>query len=788
MNSRSYFILTGAVSLFAAGNASAQQASQSTGDAVGATAVPEEVIVTARRREETLQDVPISITAISGDTLRNQNVREVTDLAVPSLAITAQASLRNLVSFAIRGQRSQESQLLTDPPVGTYFAEVVQPRPYGFGKSLYDIQSVQVLKGVQGTLFGRNMTGGAVLVEPNQPEFTFSGEVRAQAGNFDLREAYGMLNLPLGETAALRVAGMTHERRGFSRDVSTGRDYDDEDFDTFRASFLFKPSDALESLTIADYFKSEENGTAAFMTAANFESGPLATQENLRSRGLPLANLPAQVAEAQAQFAARNFTLDMGAGEGGLLDAPGDLPYEKLENWGVQNKTAIELGGATLKNIIGYRELTRSNVQDYDGIPAFLINPFQTTSLRNFSEEIQLQGAILSDRLDYTVGAYYFEEKGKDGALPNTLPELTILGARLPVATTPASLFTAENIGRGKATTYAAYVAGSYDLTDRWTLAAGLRYNNDKREVTLSPKRPNLGVCQFDDDNVPATPAPPISDCVFSNEKDWSAMTWDATLQYQPSAATSAYASVRRGFRAGGFSMRAQSEAALRAFDPETVQEYELGLKNSLPTSFGHINTSAAIFFQDSEDVQRQAPTGVDTDGDGQADTVVTIIRNIAAQEGYGGELEGNVAFDNGLTVGSFYSYVKVDVTQGLQPGEAEMRGIPQHMAGLNIAYRLPLNSALGDLTASAGASWQSETYLDDFDGAPGIQDAYTLAKFRLSWDDIHGSGFGASLFVNNAFDELYRVGVLGLIREVGFMSSVYGEPRNYGAEISYRF
>ena len=747
----------------------------------------QEIVVTARRREEFLQDVPISVTAISEEALRDQNVRDITDISAPSLAITVQASLRNLVSFAIRGQRSQESQVLTDPPVGTYFAEVVQPRPYGFGKIMYDIQSVQVLKGVQGTLFGRNMTGGAVLVEPNAPKTDFESEVHFQLGNLALAEVYGMVNIPLGETAAVRLAALTHQRDGFSRDLSTGRDYDDEDFDSFRASLLLKPNDELESTFVADYFSSEEHGTAAFLTAANFTQGSLATQERLRLTGLPLANIPADFANAQALFRQDRFLLEMGAGEGGLLDAPGDFPFETLTNWGVQNRTTYDLGSATLKNIIGYRDLERDNVQDYDGIPAFIINPTQTTALENFSEELQLQGTAFADRLNYTVGAYYFEEKGIDGAYPNTLPELTILGARLPLTTTPASLFTAENVAEAKATTYAAYLAGTYSLTDQLTLAAGVRYNYDEREATLSPNRPNLGVCQFDVDNVPATPPPPLSECIFHNDKNWDAITWDVTLQYEPSNTIMTYASAREGFRAGGFSLRAQSSAAFEAFDPEYVLEYEIGLKNQFLLDAGSLRTSAAVYFQDSTDVQRQAPTGIDTNGDGVADTVVTLIRNISAQETIGGELEANFAFDNGFSVGAWYSYVKVDVTEGLQAGEAEMRGIPENQAGLNLTYRREL-SGEGTVYASGNFTYQSEVDLDDFDGEFAHEDAYTLAKFRLGVDGLNGTGFGAAFFINNAFDELYRVGVLGLIREIGFLSSVYGEPRNYGVEVSYKF
>ena len=134
------------------------------------------------------------------------------------------------------------------------------------------------------------------------------------------------------------------------------------------------------------------------------------------------------------------------------------------------------------------------------------------------------------------------------------------------------------------------------------------------------------------------------------------------------------------------------------------------------------------MYFQDSTDVQRQAPTGIDTNGDGVADTVVTLIRNISAQETIGGELEANFAFDNGFSVGAWYSYVNVDVTEGLQAGEAEMRGIPQNQAGLDLTYRRELTGK-GSAYASANFTYQSDVDLDDFDGVYAHEDAYTLAK-----------------------------------------------------------
>jgi iron complex outermembrane recepter protein len=251
-----------------------------------------EITVTARRRTEALQDTPISVSALSGEQLERSGVTDVQALQyrTPSLSITSSQSQRNTVAFSLRGQRTQETQLFSDPPVGTYFAEVVQPRPYGFGQSLYDLESVQVLKGVQGTLFGRNMTGGAILVEPRHPRLgIFEGEVRAQYGKYDLRDLFGVVNVPLGDVAAIRVAGKTRERDGWAREVTSGLRYDNQNYDSFRVSALIEPAANIESLTVFDWFDLDENGTASFLTAVRFPS-VLTNYENLRRAGFIDAN------------------------------------------------------------------------------------------------------------------------------------------------------------------------------------------------------------------------------------------------------------------------------------------------------------------------------------------------------------------------------------------------------------------------------------------------------------------------------------------------------------------
>lgn len=754
-----------------------------------------DIVVTARRRDEALQDVPISVSAISGEQLSKSGVTDIQGLQyrTPSLSITSGQSQRNTVSFSLRGQRAQETQLFTDAPVGTYFAEVVQPRPYGFGNTLFDLQSVQVLKGVQGTLFGRNMTGGAVLIEPAHPKLgEFSGEIKGQYGNYDMHDIYGMVNIPLGDTFALRLSGKTRERDGWSHDIGSGLDLDNQNYDAFRVSALWQPTDAIESLTIFDWYKSKENGTASFLTSVRFPSA-LSNYEGLRAAGLIDTNIPAQFAEAQRLFQQKRFTLNSGSGNGSNLDAFG-LPKEDIKNWGVTNKTTWELSDSlTLKNIFGYRKQQRTVVQDYDGIPAFLIAPTQFAKTRNISEELQLQVKAFDNRLDLILGGFYFEEKGLDGSLANTLPELNIVGAGLNPRTASATLFLTNNPGEGYARSAAAFAAGTFKITDQFSVSGGLRYNYDKRKITVSPSQPNFpnadgtfGRCSFDTDvSTPGTQTVPFADCFFTNQKSFKEWTYDATVQYEPSPEVTTYASYRHGFRAGGFSTRATSSVTLAPFQPEFVDEYEIGLKTNTPLGAGRLTTSTAIFRQDGSDVQKQRATFI-------GGNVFTIVDNTAKQRNTGGEFEATFNTDN-FSLTGFYSYTKVKILEGAAIAtiglpEIAQRGVPKHQAGATATLSPPVSEKLGELNFVLNYTWRSAIFLDDFE-LEGKQPAYSLVNLRAEINNVGGSGASVAAFVNNALNETYRIGVLGLIAEgLGFQNSVYGEPRTYGLELGYKF
>jgi len=752
----------------------AQQENPATSESAVSATDMEEVVVTARRREESLQDVPISVTAVTGSQLQEAGVTDILSMqaVTPALGASTQGTSRNNLGLSLRGQRTNESQLLTDSPVGTYFAEVLQARNNGFALSMYDLASVQVLSGVQGTLFGRNMTGGALLVEPNGPTNDVEGEIRITGGNYDLADVYGMLNLPMGEKAALRIAAKTRQRDGFSTDVSDGRDYDDQNYDSIRVSLKLEPGAGIESTTIYDWLESKTHGPALYPTAVNPAAPAIGGYTYFRSLGYDIADPVAEFA-AQESYGRQEF--DQGFGDGGTLDAYGFPTSETIRNWGITNRSSMPVGELMVKNIFGYRSLYYENFQDLDGVPAFLINSQQLKDIEQYSNELQLQGELVDGRLTFVTGVYYFLEKGQDGATSQQFPELALASQGLPLDT-PAILFRNKTGGTGRAEAYAGYLAGTFELTPQVDLSAGLRYTKDKRKVEVTQSLPQAGVCIFRQSD--GTPFP-FEDCAQSNHASWDAVTWDVTLQYEPNDALTVYASTRKGFRAGGFSMRAASVEELQPFDPEKVQEYELGLKNRFRFDGAMLSTSAAVFFQDYTNVQKQS-SGIDAAGN-----VTTIIENTAAQENYGGELSAMLSagpFDFNLS----YAYVDVNVTKGRKEGEYELVGAAHHQLGASLGYSRQIGN-LGVANANVNASYRGKVYLDKND-VQGEEGGYTLFNLRAGLDEIGGSGFGVAAFVNNLTDEWYRLGVIGIYKEAGYISSTYGEPRMYGMEVSYRF
>jgi iron complex outermembrane receptor protein len=664
-----------------------------------------DIVVTARRIEERLQDVPISITVFNQAQLTSRNINNGSDLAIytPSLSANSNFGSEN-TTFAIRGFTQE---IGTAPSVGVYFADVVTPRgasnglPTGDGLvpgMLFDLQNVQVLKGPQGTLFGRNTTGGAVLVVPQKPTHELEGYVEGSYGNFNMWRVQGVLNIPLSETFRVRL-GVDHQSRDGYLNNNNGsgpKRLGDVDYTGVRLSIVGDLTPDLENYTIATYNKSDNTGSVQKLVAAN-PSG--------------LGNLAlGQLTPGQPNYQGAGF-YDVGQGYT-------NNPYSKLEQWQVINTTTWKASdNLTVKNIVSYSQFKQDLNTAIFGTN-FFVGPYgtpftgttpppnlHTANESTFTEELQFQGTSSDDRLTWQAGGY-FELARPLGLTGSQSPFLAscinsatfqctdplgtaatgqILQALFNPLTPPATAaFLATQIpqhvgtvnytvGRTSYRDVGAYAQATYKFTDQIKLTGGFRYTWDREENTSLQQ---VNVLRFADFGTPfpfptgyglyPTPVPPGTNgnqttnprctkpdtaptCVSEYRQSTSAPTWLIDLDWTPSPDLLIYAKYARGYRAGTIAPNVSSP--FNYVRPEKVDTYEIGLKTSFNGGIrGTFNIAA--FYNDFSNQQLQLGFNAKP-GSGQASTAAPV--NVNKSEIYGFELDGTLSPFNGLDL--FYSY-----------------------------------------------------------------------------------------------------------------------------------
>lgn len=782
----------------------------------------EEVVVTARRREERLQDVPISISALDAPAMEQLKIERPEDLQGQVSSFMVQGASKDQMQMGLRGQFVNDTLGTTDAPVNVYFNEALVSRPMGTNQSMYDLAQVQVLKGVQGTLFGRNSTGGALILKPATPGDQFEASVRGTYGNYNHMELQGMVNVPLGDTLAVRVAAKTFSRDGFAKNISTGQELEDKDLDSWRVSLLWRPTEAIDSLTIYDHFKQDASSQNAFTLHAVNPSAPaIAGYNRLALASLSPAlqalfptlagafpgTMQALLAEQQRRDNPMNMRSEIGQGRPNE-DFLGEFGSQ-AENWGVQNVTSVAFDGFTLKNIAAYREMDVSGVNDLDGSDAGLIASFQGGAYDLFSEELQALGTALDGKLDWVAGLYYMNEKGDDFGDSNQFNALTVEGTRLG---TFQALFNGTNLSAALAaanaaaaaaskkgitsgdvenTSMAAYTGLTYRFNDTWTLAGGLRYTEDERTYVATSRTEfvNTGVvrCDFLVEQSNGTFAPlPIDQCDPEASKTFSKLTYDGTLTYNFSTDAMMYGAYRRGYRSGGFNGRARSFEALVPYDPEQVDEFEVGFKSDFELGDAPARLNGAVFYQDYADIQRQTAVNLGSN------TIATVIQNAASGSIYGGELEFEVRPADFISLSMFYSYVDGKYDEYVDPGTgADLSDewlvfAPKTMLGATLNLYTPMGQ-LGELAWTLNTSIQSSQHLDDRDTALD-QEGYQLINASVNWAQIAGTNLELRLWGRNLTDQKYKVGGVGILDVAGFSSALWGAPRTYGIDLTYRF
>ena len=727
----------------------------------------EEIVITARRREENINSVPVAVTALTSVDLRAKNIQTAEDLQnyVPSLNVSSSVT-RDDYTFSLRGMGptggSGPGAVLAGGGTGvvTYFADVPTS---GAGPGLfYDLESVQVAAGPQGTLFGKNTTGGAVLFVPKKPINDFEGSIEFGLGDYNMKTATAVVNVPLVDnTVLLRIAGQFLDRDGFTIDRGpffAGKDYDNRDYWALRASLLLRPFDDLENTTIFSALHSEGNGDGFVLTAAN----PAGSFGSLLS---PI------LAEQQAS-GIRSTSLS--ANE-----------IDRRYNYGIINTTRWSISEQwQFKNIFSYQVQKWRNSEDVDGTSLVLddlvpVGQGWHTQVGTYTEEPQIQGTALDDRLKITAGAYY--EDGHNLA-PQPYQVQVALGNFLinQIDQTNAE----RSRGLYAQTTYD--LGGLYSSLNGLKLTTGYRYTWDNYSYGIASFSPSNGnAC------LTSSGTYPDNDCAFSASGQSGGSSWTLGLDYQLPAAL-VYVRSGRGYVPGGFNpsfgfTSGGVDTPQFRFAPESVIDVELGIKSEFSIAGAPTQVTADIFHSDYTDIQRYVsevlPGGIASN----------FTANASEAEIEGFEFQGSIAPVNGLTLTATYSYnhgkyTKVDPAAAPSLVGVPFAYLPQNKASVGATYKLPLGQTIGEYSLGLFYSYQSR-----FFDAPSVQpfdyiEGYGLLNARIDWNHVFQTSLDASFFVTNATDKIYRVGQYNDLVANGYITSFYGQPRMWGVQLRYRF
>jgi iron complex outermembrane receptor protein len=816
--------------LFSPATAAAQQTetSGSASQSQSSRATIEDIVVTAQRREERAQDVPIVISAFSSQELQKMNISEAQDLygSVPSLVVGNQGTTsRDAQVFSIRGQTTG---FLALPSVATYFSEVPLvaaislPLQGGHG-NFVDLENVQVLSGPQGTLFGRNTTGGAVLLTPKRPTNDFEGYVQGSLGNYDLRNIEGAVNVPvIDDKLMIRLTGAYYDRRGFTKDLVWNKWRDDQNWYMGRVGIQLNPTETISN-----------NLTVTASRSRNNSAGYVHRQFNPFGSAVGCSGTACDVYDRQTEIAQQI---------GPRRTRFGQDAYTNIDSFAAINTTDIELTDhLTLRNIVSYQnlkvdyggdtdatplqvyQLTQNSqfanfpipgLTDEFGIPVGGFNNGGRTEhprdhLKQFSEEIQLQGKLLDGNLDFAVGAFIIDAK-PDGLWESRAVQFcpAIYTGNAQICRASRSLGGVTNKSRALyAQATLDFGAVSEALSDL-RLTGGYRYTWDTvlgHSTTWTDTADGRFRCSTNGQTVSN-----LDDCGFSATLKTGAPTWTIGLDYKPFSGLMVYAKATRGYKAGGFNNIAVREE-YQTFQPERLTSYEGGFKSNwrLAGAPGLLNVT--YHYADYQNIQRPGSDFNPLTGVGGAAILA------AAGTIQGVEAEASISPWQGFTIGGTLSHTDAEYTDysftslgtdfTCLPGGGFARAgfgqkvdatcmpfqfVTPWMYNIHADAELPLANDLGTLNlyvSYSHFSGQPTAPAGDPSFEPGsILEAYGLLNASLDWRNVANSGVDLGLFVTNATNKLYRVSNTNIFNGIGVWSSLYGEPRMFGMKLRYSF
>ena len=752
------------ISLVAAGAGVAQAQAPATEAPAGTL---EEITVTARKVTENLQDTPVAISAFSGDALEKRQVFETTKLTqvVPNLQFSNNAPLAGNNSSSqvfIRGIGQTDPTSTVDPGVGLYIDDVYIGTAVGGTMELRDIASIQVLRGPQGTLFGRNTIGGAVLITTTDPGDQYGGTIRGGFGSDNLINGFVAFDAPFTDTFRARFTAGARKQDGYVL-RSDGTDLGDTNTYTLTAKFVWRPNDRFTGKFLADYTNADENGSplvfAAINTAATF---PRVASFDAGCPGTgPAWNSVPTVPNINDPRCANNFQY------AGPFRNNGTTPLTStLDNWGGSLNLVYQASDSfTFKSISSYRDIAWTGNRDADNTPLTILNTFYDVKGSQWSQE--LQGIYQAGALTGVLGAYYFSQKSDDIATVDLNPP-------------PPGIQHDSDNNKVDNSSWALFTQWTYKFTDKLSVTAGGRYTEDKKGSYPD---------QFDYAN------PSVKQVPLQWYRDsFSSFTPSGSVSYRWNDAAMTYLSYSEGFKGGGWNSHFNSvltpaqQAALQEFKQETARTYEAGFKLDLA---GHtFRLNGAIFKSDYKDMQityrGPAPAGV-----------APFLTNAGKASIDGAELEATWAPTVDLRFDASLGYLdssidRLDISPvavippGLQVGNA-LPFAPRWQGHFGVAYTA--HSGTLSITPRLDVANQSRTFFDATN-TPEIAQLgdYTTMNVSLVFAP-EGDKWQVTLGANNATNKVYRIaGNSSLSTGSGYAETAYARPREFFVLANYKF
>ena len=718
--------------------------------------IDEIVVTTARRRVESLQEVPLSITVFSGDDLERIGAADIIAIGQSSPNVTLEVSrgTNTTLTAFIRGVGQQDPVAGFESGVGLYVDDVYLNRPHAAVLDLYDVERIEVLRGPQGTLYGRNTIGGAIkyVTKPlsNEPQ----AKVRFSVGSYNQLDGLVSGSVPISDSFRIGGTIVNFTRDGFGDNLNLGTEQYDKDILGVRLSLEWDATDSLLFRLSGDYTEDDSSPKAGHRLMVGGVSGDPILPDVFDTRaGL---TVPVQSVEASGISLLTEWTLN--------------------DSW-------------MIKNILAARDDETFSPIDFDSLPSPDLDVPVNYENEQFSEELQL--LYSGDRLNGIAGFYYLDA--------NAFNEFDVILGSLGL--------NANTLGDVDTETWSVFADFTYDISDTVGVSLGGRYTSDERSSRVL-RRLFLGGLSptFGGD---ATVLLTTSD--FNGSAKDTEFSPRVSLSWQPSDEQHLYFSYSEGFKGGSFDPRAQTSGApdldgdgtvsaqeifdFMRFEPESVKSYEVGLKSSFLDN--RLVTSVAVFFGDYEDVQIPGSVGIDTDGDGINDDFTGVTTNAGKAELPGVEFEGRFRANDNWSFGWAIGYLDAEYKEVINSSgvdvssQAVFQNTPELTASGNASFETPLSmfGTSGSFAVITSLSYRDDTSQFEFPNPLLDQESFTLWDLSLVWEADDGR-WRAGIHGKNLGDEEYKVAGYNFptLGAEGNVTAFYGNPRTVTATAEYRF